>query len=267
MKYLKLFSIIFLFNIANIGYSETPKVPVPYKYLYQPIKFTNSSKEGTTTFEKMFKDALDQLDLKPSEITTISNYAFFGSKAYYPRILMLSDLDYNASRAEKMDIGEWNTIQSNSWSAMPDNVIETNMSLVGFPCGVADFNSLGIDNPKNRPVNRAQELSYFCFPIKDAKKELSFALNTMQSYINKSYTSTRQANPNIGSGIMKPMFMPANITTYLSPSEAVDSNNNPSCDTANAYVDGSNVVFWGFPFRGQQCEDTKLENLYFMIIE
>ena len=65
--------------------------------------------------------------------------------------------------------------------------------------------------------------------------------------------------------MMRPMFVFSNVTTYLQPNN-IEFGGQKSCDIAQSY-DSSNPVFWGLPFRGQSCNDTQLENLYFMIID
>lgn len=291
MKYLRLILIIFFINTANLSYANTQTTTVkPSDYLYVPLVFTNEgqlSANPTVTFEQMFYSALaSTLGVKiynETNCTTINdatcpsiNYIYnkaiaqtsvlAGKGSFYPKIILLSDLDYNVTLTSQNQVS-WDTVPSNSWSVMPESSSQYEVS---FPCGFSSSNYFNISkktNPNLRIANRAQELSYFCFPIydnnNDGKPAEIYSENTMQSYINKSYETMSAFTES--SPIMRPMFVDANVNTILTPGDS--STSGTYCYTANNYDTTSPKPFWGFPFRGQQCSDTKLENLYFMIIE
>lgn len=277
MKYLRLILIIFFINIAKLGYADTQSISVkPSDYLYVPLVYTNESQPSSTsniTFEQMFYSALaNTLGLIYGETNCESinssgcpniNYIYKNatsnpqtsgwgqSSSFYPKLILLSDLDYNVTATGPSKAVSWDTIQSNSWSVMPESEVT---DVISFPCGFAATNYFNLIN-NGQPMNRAQELSYFCYPGEGSQ----FGENTMQSYINKSYETDISASTK--ASIMRPMFVSQGVTTLLSP--VGDKN----CDAANNYDTSNPKTFWGFPFRGQQCSDTKLENLYFMIIE
>lgn len=184
-----------------------------------------------------------------------------GPNMLYPKLILLSDLDYNVT-LPTVNSSVWNSLPSNTWSIMPDNIPSGTLSdAASPPCGYGSSNYFNISNAgsNGRPSNRAQELSYFCYPTKG--DTTIGGRNAMQSYINKSFES-----PNKIGRVMRPMFVFSSVTTYLSPVNAPSSSTaKTSCALANSY--DTTDIFWGFPFRGQQCEDTQLKNVYFMIIE
>ena len=290
------------FSSTNIA--KTP--PDPSTYLYKPLVFSFEYYTGgqgcnnannpsqTISFEVLFYSALAQtlnptggcltspnnclninyLFNKVIEDSTLSGWGYQGEgnkgavsqDFYYNKLILLSDLDYNATLASTSSTAvTWDSVKSNSWNIMPENPNSSEITPdnISFPCGFSSTaNYFNASVGSWAGANRAHELSYFCYPYENTSTATdAYAQNATQSYINKAFQQTNTVN------MMRPMFVFSNVTTYLQPNN-IEIGGQKSCDIAQNYDSStSNPLFWGFPFRGQSCNDTQLENLYFMIID